>query len=252
MAQHNRGLVVVTGASRGIGAAVAHRLAAGGYAVAVNFAEDEAGAAAVSAAIVSAGGRARPYRADVSSDAGVSALFAKAIADFGPLAGLVNNAGITGGMSRVGDVSAATLQRVFAVNVTGAFLCAREAVRRLSARHGGEGGVIINMSSRAAELGGPGEWVHYAASKAALDALTVGLAKEVAGEGIRVNAVAPGLIETELHAAAGDPGRLQRLGPQIPMGRAGTAEEVADAVAWLMSDAARYVTGAIMPVSGGR
>lgn len=244
--------VVVTGASRGIGAAIARQLAGEKYAVAINYCEDEDAAVTLAASITKAGGRARAYKADVASEDDVVDLFDRACRDLGPLAACICNAGITGGLSRVEDVSANVLQDVFAVNVTGAFLAARESVRRLSVRHGGAGGSIVTVSSRAAQLGGSGEWVHYAASKAALDALTIGLAKEVAAEGIRVNAVAPGLIDTGLHAAAGAPDRLTRMQPFIPMGRAGTAEEVAEAVAWLMSPHAAYITGCILPVSGGR
>lgn len=244
--------VVVTGASRGIGAAIARQLAGAGYAVAINYAADEAGASALVEDIGGTGGIARAYRADVASEDEVVDLFDAACGELGPLAGCVCNAGITGGLSRVEDVSADVLHQVFAVNVTGSFITAREAVRRLSLRHGGQGGSIVTVSSRAAQLGGSGEWVHYAASKAALDALTIGLAKEVATEGIRVNAVAPGLIETGLHAASGAPDRLMRMKPFIPMGRVGTADEVAEAVAWLMSVHAAYVTGCILPVSGGR
>lgn len=249
---NDRGSVIVTGASRGIGAATAAALAAKGYAVAVNYARDEAGAVTVAGAIAGQGGTARAYRADVSLEGEVEALFDNVSRDLGPVAGLVNNAGITGGLCRVEDISAALLQEVFAINVTGAFLCAREAVRRMSTKRGGRGGVIINISSRAAEIGGAGEWVHYAASKGAIDTLTAGLAKEVAAEGIRVCAVAPGLIETTLHEAAGAFDRLQRLGPGVPLGRAGSAVEVASAVVWLMSPEAAYVTGCTLPVSGGR
>lgn len=244
--------VVVTGGSRGIGAAIARRLASEGYCVAINYSSDEGGAQALAAAIATQGGTARAYKADVSSEDDVVDLFDQACRELGPLAGCVCNAGITGGLSRVEDVSAAVLESVFSVNVTGAFLTAREAVRRMSLRHGGSGGSIVTVSSRAAQLGGSGEWVHYAASKAAVDTLTIGLAKEVALDGIRVNAVAPGLIDTGLHAASGAPDRVARLSPFIPVGRAGTAEEVADAVAWLMSPQASYITGCILPVSGGR
>jgi NAD(P)-dependent dehydrogenase (short-subunit alcohol dehydrogenase family) len=246
-----RGTLVVTGASRGIGAAVCRLAAAQGYAVIVNFVADEKAAGAVVDDIRSRGGRAAAVRADVARESDVMNLFEQA-GQFGPLQGLVNNAGITGGFSRVESVTAAMLERLWAVNVTGTILCAREAVRRLSLRHGGRGGAIVNISSRAADLGSPGEWVHYAASKGAVNTFTVGLASEVAGEGIRVNGVAPGLIETGIHAAAGDPGRLARLAGRIPMGRAGTAEETAEAVIWLLSPAASYVTGCILPVSGGR
>ena len=246
-----RGTLVVTGASRGIGAAVSRLAAAQGYAVIVNFVADEKAAGALVDDIRSRGGRAAAVRADVARESDVVNLFEQA-GQFGPLQGLVNNAGITGCFSRVESVTAAMLERLWAVNVTGTILCAREAVRRLSLRHGGRGGAIVNISSRAADLGSPGEWVHYAASKGAVNTFTVGLASEVAGEGIRVNGVAPGLIETGIHAAAGDPGRLARLAGRIPMGRAGTAEETAEAVIWLLSPAASYVTGCILPVSGGR
>lgn len=244
--------VIVTGASRGIGASVALALARTGHAVAVNYSNDETGAAGVVRQIQSDGGLARAVRADVSVEADVIRLFDEVERELGPIGGLVNNAGITGGLSRVDALDAAVLNSVFAVNVIGAFLCSREAVKRMSRRHGGAGGSIVNVSSRAAELGGPGEWVHYAASKGAIDSLTIGLAREVAEEGIRVNAVAPGLIETGLHAASGDPDRPTRLAASIPARRAGTADDVASAVLWLMSKEALYVTGAILPVSGGR
>jgi NAD(P)-dependent dehydrogenase (short-subunit alcohol dehydrogenase family) len=244
--------VLVTGASRGLGAAIARRLAAGGYAVAINYRSDEDAAHSVAADIVAHGGRARAYRADVSIERDVVAMFGSVGAELGSLTGLVNNAGITGGFAHVDEVSAATLHDVFAVNVTGAFLCCREAVRRMSTRHGGSGGVIINVSSRAAALGGASEWVHYAASKGALDTLTIGLAKEVAPEGIRVNAVAVGFADTTLHAAAGKPDRAWQLAQTTPLGRPADPDEVAAAVAWLMSQDASYITGAILPVSGGR
>ncbi|HKN02124.1 MAG TPA: SDR family oxidoreductase [Candidatus Binataceae bacterium] len=248
----NGGVMIVTGASRGIGAAIARIAATRGYAVAVNYASDAAAAQRVIDEIRHQGGRAIAIQGDVSNEEDVVRLFEISDRELGPLGILLNNAGITGGFARIAEISGDTLSRVLAINIAGAFLCAREAVRRLSTRHGGHGGSIINISSRAAQLGGAGEWVHYAASKGAIDTLTVGLAREVASEGIRVNAVAPGLIETELHAAAGAPDRMARLAPTVPIGRAGQAEEVAECVLWLASSAASYVTGSIVPVSGGR
>jgi NAD(P)-dependent dehydrogenase (short-subunit alcohol dehydrogenase family) len=245
--------VIVTGGGRGIGAATAALAARDGFAVAVNYAKDEASAEWLVAAIRAEGGEATAIQADVAVEADVLRLFETAEERLGPVGALVNNAGVTGGFARVESVDAAMLQRVFAVNVTGAFLCAREAVRRLSTRYGGPGGAIVNVSSRAAGLGGPGEWVHYAASKGALDTLTVGLAKEVAGEGIRVNGVAAGLIDTGLHAEAGAPERVRELASGIPLGRAGQAAEVASAILWLLaSPGASYVTGTTLAVSGGR
>jgi NAD(P)-dependent dehydrogenase (short-subunit alcohol dehydrogenase family) len=246
------GSLIVTGASRGIGAAIARLMARTGAAVAVNYSRDEAGAAEVVDAIARAGGRAVAIKADVAREEAVGRLFETAARELGPLIGLVNNAGITGGFARVEALTAAAITEVLAVNVAGAFLCAREAVRRMSIRHGGSGGAIVNVSSLAARIGGGGEWVHYAASKGAINSFTVGLAREVGAEGIRVNAVAPGLIDTELHAAAGAPERLARLAPSTPMQRIGTAMEVAEAVAWLLSPAASYVTGTILEIGGGR
>jgi NAD(P)-dependent dehydrogenase (short-subunit alcohol dehydrogenase family) len=250
--QASNGTIVVTGGSRGIGAAIARLGAERGFSVAVNFATGGAEAALIAEQIISAGGRARAIQADVAREEDVVRLFETAEQELGPVKGLVNNAAITGGFSRVESVSAQTLAQVMAVNVTGAFLCAREAVRRMSTRHGGTGGAIVNISSRAAQIGSAGEWVHYAASKGAIDTFTMGLAREVATEGIRVNAVAPGLIDTGLHAANGAPDRLNRLASTIPMQRPGTAEEVAEAVLWLLSPAASYTTGAILEVGGGR
>ena len=246
------GTLIVTGASRGIGAAIARLAGERGFSVAVNFATGKAEAEAVAQQIVSAGGRASVIQADVAREQDVVQLFKTAERELGAIKGLVNNAAITGGFSRVDAVSASALAQVMAVNVTGAIVCAREAVRRMSIRHGGSGGAIVNISSRAAKTGSAGEWVHYAASKGAIDSFTIGLAREVATEGIRVNAVAPGLIETGLHAANGDPDRLQRLATTIPMERAGTAVEVADGVLWLLSPAASYTTGAILEIGGGR
>jgi NAD(P)-dependent dehydrogenase (short-subunit alcohol dehydrogenase family) len=246
------GAIIVTGASRGIGAAVARLAAARGYPVAVNFAHAAAAAQTVVASIRAAGGQALALQADVADEQAVLALFNAAEAALGPLYGLVNNAGITGRLGRFADLEAADLARLLAVNVTGSLLCAREAVRRLSTAHGGRGGVIVNLSSLAARTGGAGDWVHYAASKGAINSFTLGLAREVAGEGVRVNAVAPGLIATEIHATAGAPDRLTRLAPSIPLRRPGSAEEVAEAVLWLLSPAASYVTGAVLEVGGGR
>jgi NAD(P)-dependent dehydrogenase (short-subunit alcohol dehydrogenase family) len=202
--------------------------------------------------IVAGGGRAVSIHADVSCEEQIVRMFETAERELGPIKALVNNAGITGGFARVEEVSSAAITSVFAVNVGGAMLCSREAVRRMSTRRGGTGGAIVNISSRAAEYGSAGEWVHYAASKGAVDSFTIGLAREVATEGIRVNAVAPGLVDTELHAANGDPGRLQRLIGSIPMGRAGTPREIAEGVLWLLSPAASYATGAILEIGGGR
>ena len=248
----NSGTLIVTGGGRGIGAATARLAARHGYAVAVNCVADESAASSVVREIEQGNGRAVAIQADVSKEKEVVQFFETAEKVLGRVVGLVNNAGITGGFSRLEDLEAANLGRVVAINVTGAMLCAREAVRRFSTRRGGSGGAIVNISSRAAQLGSPGEWIHYAVTKGAIDTLTIGLAREVASEGIRVNAVAPGLIETDIHAAAGEPGRPQRLAAGIPLGRAGKPEEVAEAVLWLLSPAAGYITGAILPVSGGR
>ena len=242
------GMVIVTGGSRGIGAAICRRLAADGYAVAVNYTSNRALADAVVAGIVASGGRAAAFPGDVSIEADVAGLFAGAQAQLGPLYGLVNNAGILGGSSRLQDLTAEALARVLAVNVAGSMLCAREAVRVLSTRGGGRGGAIVNMASVASRLGGPGELVHYATTKGAIDTFTLGLAREVADEGIRVNAVAPGIIDTEMNTAE----RQARILPVIPIKRVGTADEVAEAVAWLLNPAASYVTGTIVTVSGGR
>jgi NAD(P)-dependent dehydrogenase (short-subunit alcohol dehydrogenase family) len=244
--------MIITGSSRGIGAAVARLAGNHGFAVAVNFSTGKAEAQAIAEQIVFAGGRSVAIQGNVTREADVVRLFETAELELGPIKALVNNAAITGGFSRVESVSAETLAQVMAVNVSGAILCAREAVRRMSTLRGGSGGAIVNISSRAAHTGSAGEWVHYAASKGAIDSFTIGLAREVATEGIRVNAVAPGLIETGLHAANGMPDRLDRLADTIPMKRPGTAHEVAEAVLWLLSPAASYTTGAILEVGGGR
>lgn len=246
------GAIIVTGASRGIGAAVAKLAGAHGFPVAVNFTNGETAAQEVVSQIVAAGGRAIAIRGDVAREEDAMRLFETTERELGPLQGLVNNAGVTGGFARVEELTTEVVARVFAVNVIGTILCAREAVRRMSLRHGGTGGAIVNISSLAARIGSAGEWVHYAASKGAIDSFTIGLAREVADEGIRVNAVAPGLIETDLHATNGAPDRVERLRPSIPMQRAGTANEVAEGVLWLLSPAASYTTGTILEIGGGR
>ncbi len=244
--------VLITGGSRGIGAATALHAARAGYDVALTYVAEPDAAERVVADVEAIGARALAIRADVALEAEVVRAFAAVDAAFGRLDAVVINAGITGRFSRVDEVDAALLERVLAVNVTGAFLCAREAVRRMSSAHGGSGGAIVTVSSRAATLGSPGEYVHYAASKAAVDTLTRGLAKEVGGEGIRVNAVAPGPIDTDIHARNGRPDRLARMASTIPLGRPGTADEVAAGIVWLLSPAASYVTGAIVDIGGGR
>jgi NAD(P)-dependent dehydrogenase (short-subunit alcohol dehydrogenase family) len=245
-------VALVTGGGRGIGAAVAKLAAARGYAVCISYLENRAAADATLAEIARAGGRAIAIAADVSAEADVLHLFRELDRELGPVTALVNNAGILERQMRLDAMDAARLSRVFAVNVVGSFLCAREALRRMSSRHGGSGGAIVNLSSGAAVLGSPGEYVDYAASKGAIDTLTIGLAKEVAAEGVRVNAVRPGIIYTELHARGGEPGRVERLRSGVPMQRGGDPSEVANAVLWLLSDEASYVTGAILDVSGGK
>lgn len=245
-------VILITGAGRGIGAACAQLAAAQGYAVGVNYLADAASAKAVVAAIEQAGGEAVALQADVADEAAVVRLFAELDARFGRLDALVNNAAILETQMAVETMDAARLTRVFATNITGSFLCAREAVRRMALRHGGRGGAIVNISSRAAVLGSPGSYVDYAASKAAIDALTIGLSKEVAADGIRVNAVRPGLIHTTIHASGGEPGRVARMASSVPMGRGGEPAEVAQAVLWLLSDQAAYTTGSFIDVAGGR
>ena len=245
-------MVVVTGASRGIGAATAVLAAARGWAVALNFHSGEAEAQQVALRIERDGGKAALFRADVSSEPDVVDLFERVESQLGTPTGLVNNAGILLQQARLDEMDAERVARVLAVNVVGAFLCSREAVRRMSTRHGGSGGAIVNVSSAAARLGSPFEYIDYAASKGALDTLTIGLAKEVAAEGIRVAAVRPGIIDTEIHASGGDSGRVERLRARIPMQREGRPEEVAQAILWLLSDEASYAAGAIIDVAGGR
>ncbi len=244
--------VLVTGASRGIGAATARRAAAAGFDVAIHFARDAAAAEAVAAEVRALGRRAWRVQADVGVEAEVLAMFS-ALDDAGVrLQALVNNAGIVDVACRVEAMSAARIERMFAVNVFGTMWCAREAVRRLSTRHGGAGGAIVNLSSAAARLGSPGQYVDYAAAKGAVDVFTLGLAREVAAEGIRVNAVRPGIIDTEIHASDGQPARAAQMAPQVPMQRAGQADEVAAAIVWLLGAGSSYTTGAVVDVTGGR
>jgi NAD(P)-dependent dehydrogenase (short-subunit alcohol dehydrogenase family) len=245
-------VLLVTGGSRGIGAATARLAAAKGYAVCISYINNLAAAQNLVADIEQAGGTAIAVQADVAQEADILRLFAEVDTAFGPLTALVNNAGILEPQMRVDQMDVARLTRVLNTNIVGNFLCAREAVRRMSTRHGGSGGGIVNLSSVAARLGAPGEYVDYAASKGAIDSFTLGLAKEVAGEAIRVNAVRPGLIQTDIHGSGGEPGRVERLRTAIPMQRGGSADEVAHAILWLLSDEASYVTGAVLDVTGGR
>ena len=245
-------VLLITGASRGIGAATARLAAQQGYSVCVNYRHNREAADAVVADIESRGGRAIAVAADVADERDVVKLFEASDRALGPLTGLVNNAGILETQMRLETMTAARLTRVLATNVIGAFLCAREAVRRMSTRHGGCGGAIVNLSSAAARLGSPGEYIDYAASKGAIDTMTVGLAQEVAEEGIRVNAVRAGFIYTEMHASGGEPNRVDRVKAFVPMKRGGTADEVARAILWLLSDGASYTTGSFIDVAGGR
>jgi NAD(P)-dependent dehydrogenase (short-subunit alcohol dehydrogenase family) len=252
MARSANKVVLITGASRGIGAATALLAAQQGWSVVVNYAAQPQAAESVVSRIRAAGGHALALQADVARPDEVAALFAQVDAAFGRLDALVNNAGVVDVPSRVDAMTPARLERMFAINVFGSFYSAREALKRMSTAHGGTGGAIVNLSSVAARLGAPGQYVDYAAAKGAIDTFTVGLAKEVALEGVRVNAVRPGIIETDIHASGGQPDRARAMAPQVPMQRAGTAEEVAEAIVWLMSDAASYTTGTIIDVAGGR
>jgi NAD(P)-dependent dehydrogenase (short-subunit alcohol dehydrogenase family) len=243
------GVMIVTGGSRGIGAATARLAATRGYAVCVNYRRERDAAERLAKEI---GAGAIAVAGDVSDEGDVLRLFETVDRELGPVSALVNNAGIVDLGTRVEALTPARLQRMFAVNVFGSFLCAREAVKRMSRRHGGKGGVIVNLSSIAAKLGGPGEYVDYAAAKGAIDTFTVGLAKEVGDEGIRVNAVRPGIIRTEIHLSSGDPGRVERIGAAAPLGRPGKAEEVARVILWLASEESSYMSGALVDVSGGR
>jgi len=243
--------VIITGGSRGIGRATALAAAARGYRVCIGYASNEAAARSAVAAIEAKNGKAIAVKCDVGEESDILALF-KAADKFGTLGALVNNAGIVGTTSRVDEMSAERIQRMMAVNVTGSMLCAREAVKRMSTRHGGKGGVIVNLSSVASRLGSPSTYVDYAASKGAIDSFTLGLGREVGGEGIRVAAIRPGLIDTEIHASGGEPDRARQLAHQVPMKRVGSAAEIANAIVWLISEEASYVTSAILDVAGGR
>lgn len=245
-------VMLITGASRGIGAATAQLAARRGYAVCLNYRQRADAAEQLAQRIRQAGGRAITLAADVADEKQVAALFAAIDREFGRLDVLVNNAGMLERQMRLEEMDAARLQRVFATNVLGSFLCAREAIKRMSTAHGGRGGAIVNLSSVAARLGAPNEYIDYAAAKAAIDAMTIGLAKEVAAEGIRVNAVRPGVVYTDIHASGGEPDRVERVRASVPMARGGQPEEIAEAVLWLASDQASYTSGALLDVAGGR
>ena len=248
----DRKALLVTGGSRGIGAATALLAAQSGWRVAVNYTSNEAAAAKVVATIIDSGGEAFAVKGDVGSEADILTMFEAVDERYGRLEGLVNNAGIAGPELRLDQMDSARIERMFRVNVTGSLLCAREAIKRMSTKAGGKGGSIVNLSSAAATLGGGGSYVDYAATKGAIDVFTLGLGREVASEGIRVNAVRPGMIDTDIHADIGDADRAKKLAPSLPMKRAGTADEVAEAIVWLLSDASSYTTGSILSVTGGR
>jgi NAD(P)-dependent dehydrogenase (short-subunit alcohol dehydrogenase family) len=248
----NKRTVLVTGGGRGIGAATSLLCAQRGWAVAVNYTNGTAAAQSMVARIRAEGGTALALQADVSDEAQLIAMFETIDTELPPLGALVNNAGVIDMQARVDVISMQRLQRMFAINVFGSFICAREAVKRMSTSHGGKGGSIVNLSSAAARIGSPGQYVDYAAAKGAIDVFTVGLAKEVALEGIRVNAVRPGIIDTEIHASGGTPDRAAQMAPMVPMQRAGSAQEVAEAIVWLMSEESSYTTGAVIDVTGGR
>jgi NAD(P)-dependent dehydrogenase (short-subunit alcohol dehydrogenase family) len=245
-------IILITGGSRGIGAATAKLAAQRGYVVCISYVANKSAAEAVVNEIIAVGGKAHAMHADVANETAVVHMFQHIDQSVGKLTALVNNAGIIDLHSRVEDMSAARLNKIFATNITGSFICAREAIKRMSSKHGGAGGAIVNMSSAASRIGSPGEYVDYAASKGAIDTFTLGLSKEVAAEGIRVNAVRPGVIYTDIHASGGEPGRVDRVKDSVPMKRGGQPEEVAQTILWLLSDEASYTTGAIVDVAGGR
>jgi len=248
----SKGTILVTGGSRGIGAACVKLLARNGYDVAINYARSAAEAEKLADGVKAMGGSSIAVKADVGTEAEVTLMFSQIDEAMPPLAGLVNNAGILFEKAMLEEFGAERINETLRINVTGSFLCAREAVRRMSTDRDGKGGVIVNVSSAAARIGSPNEFIDYAASKGAIDAMTLGLSKEVASQGIRVNAVRPGLIHTDIHASSGQPDRVERLQGQVPMGRGGSAEEVAESVVWLLSPAASYVTGVLLDVTGGR